>query len=96
MREAIICKVEGDDEYYHLVPQPGYIDERYSTEHIERSADLKTYCDKKVSALPHEWCYAIPWSIRNPYNVDFTWSHLKPCPKCEKNREKAERDAWGY
>ena len=92
-----MCKIKDDDKFYHLVPSPSIIFTQFCTpEFLDHMAHLKTYCDNEVSALPHEWCVADSWGINNPYKVDFTWGHLKPCPICQKRREEQEREAWHF
>ena len=99
MREPIMCKIAGDDEYYHLTTSAGathYCRPDDPPDVLKRmSEDMHTYCDKPVSALPHEWI-AEDWPPSCKFRVDFTWGKLKPCPVCEKNREADERKAWGY
>lgn len=94
MREATICKIEDDTEFYHLEPAPGHIMSTDDPRFIAKSCDTTTYCGKKVSARPHEWLKA-PYSTISELRVDFTWERLKPCPICEKNRTEDERSAWG-
>jgi hypothetical protein len=95
MREATICKIEGDDEFYHLEAAPSPIMGNDDPRYIAMSCDTTTYCDKKVVSRPHEWI-DVPYGTHVNLRVDFTWSKLKPCPVCEKNRKEDERSAWGY
>lgn len=100
MREATMCKIEGDDEFYHLEPQPGYIGNTsiYPEKYIASSAEAHTYCGKRVISRPHEWYYDSEWrpGKTTSLRTDFTWGHLKPCPVCQKNREEDERKAWHF
>ncbi len=95
MREATICKVEGDDVYYHLEPEPGHIMSNDDPRFIAMSGERTTYCGKKIVSVPHEWIN-VPYGINSKMRIDFTWGHLKPCPICEKNRREDEQSAWGF
>lgn len=95
MREATICKIEGDDEFYHLEPAPGHIMPTDDPRFIATSCNTTTYCGKKVTSRPHTWL-DVPYGTRTDMRIDFTWKHLKPCPICERNRREDERSALGF
>ena len=94
MRESFMCKAEGDDEYYHQVNNPPYIKENCPPEFIERTANMETYCGKKVESIPHDWCYQSMPGHGNPYETMFTWNKMKPCPECAKLRQEYEDQCW--
>ena len=95
MRESIICKVEGDDEYYHMANSPGVVFNNTPPEYQEFYKEC--YCGKKIRSWPHEWIQH-PWPLNTNeiFETDFTWKDLKPCKKCERIREQMERDYWHF